>query len=341
MKILVATTNPGKFKECISYFADLPHTFVNLVELKLDKDEPDEPFDTTFENAVHKARYYGKKSGLMTLAEDTAFHVDRLGGLPGVKAKRFAATPEARNELVLQKLGGVPSSKRGAHFQTSACLYDPSTEAVMVFNGEVQGVITKKIVGSFEKGMGYDSIFYYPPLKKTFAELTAEEKNTISHRGKAMAQVKLFFLRYFAFKQIVVPLGAIVKDRKLLLNKRRDSRPEFNNKWEFPGGGVDNGESIESALKRELSEETGFKVQIQEQLPEILTTSQKKGSFPYQVFLVVYICSVVSGKLAPAPAESAGTGWFSLKEIKKLDLLPLNTKCFQGKNLKILKKFID
>jgi hypothetical protein len=72
-----------------------------------------------------------------------------------------------------------------------------------------------------------------------------------------------------------------------------------------------------------------------------LTVTQKGGNFPYQVFLVVYICRIVSGKLKLAPAESAGHTWATIAEAKKLDFLPLNKKCFQGINLKILKKYID
>lgn len=340
MKILIATTNPGKFKEFQSHFADLPFTFVNLADVGLAGDEPDEPFETTFENAVHKARYYGKKAKLLTIAEDTAFHVDHLQGAPGVKAKRFAESSDARNKLVLAKLTGVPDSRRGARFQTSACLYDPSSEAVLVFSGEVRGKVTKQVVGGTAKGLGYDVIFYYPPLKKAFSELSVEEKNTVSHRGQVLGQLKLYLMRFFSFKQIVVPLGIIVKDGKLFASKRRDTRPEFNNKWEFPGGGVDNGETVEAALKRELKEETGFTVRIEEQLPEILTISQKNGNFPYQVFLLVYICTIASGKLKLAPAESAGHVWATLSEARKLDFLPLNKKCFQGNNLRILKKYI-
>jgi 8-oxo-dGTP diphosphatase len=148
-------------------------------------------------------------------------------------------------------------------------------------------------------------------------------------------------MRYFAHKQIIVPVGLIVRNRKMFLNKRRDTRPEFNNKWEFPGGGVDNGETVEAALVRELKEETGFNVQIVDRLPDILTISQKNTSFPYQVFLVTHICTITSGSLKTAPAESAGSGWFTIAEAKKMDMLPLNKKCFQGENLKILTKYID
>ena len=148
-------------------------------------------------------------------------------------------------------------------------------------------------------------------------------------------------MKQYSFKQIIAPVGILVKNKKMLMTKRRDLRPEFNNKWEFPGGGVDNGETMEAALKRELFEETGYRVRIREQLPEILTITQKNGSFPYQVFLVPYVCSIASGTLATAVAESAGHGWFNIKQAKKLDLLPLNKKCFQGNNLKILKKYID
>jgi 8-oxo-dGTP diphosphatase len=186
--------------------------------------------------------------------------------------------------------------------------------------------------------MNYDCIFYYPPLKKNFSELTIAEKNTVSHRGKAIVQVGFYLSKQFAFKQLVVSAAIIIKDRKMFFSKRRDSRPIFNNKWEFPGGGVENDEQVIPCLIREIKEETGFTVEPLEIIPQILSKTEKK--YNYQVFLIIYICKIKSGKLNTSDNETADSGWFTMKEALKLDFLPLNKEVVQ-QNKNILKKYTD
>lgn len=341
MKILIATTNQGKFTEFTSQFSDLKFDFVHLNDVGLGDIDLEEPFETTWENAIHKARFFGAKSGLMTIAEDTGFYVDALDGKPGIKAKRFAPTPEERNQKIIDALKGVPSEKRTARFTTSACIYNPMKNSFSVFEGGVVGKITESIVGPAREGMGYDSIFYFPLLEKTFAELSVAEKNTVSHRGHAIRQIKIYLQNQFSFKQILCPIGIVVKDRKLLATKRRDTNPQFNDKWEFPGGGIDKGEEVEVSLKREVLEETGLRVSITERLPGVFTTTVE---FPegggYQVFLLPYICSIESGEVCLADEESSDYGWYSLEDALKVDFVPLNKKVIQD-SLSILKKYID
>ena len=338
MKILVATTNSGKFEEIKAEFTDLNLEFLNLKDVGLEKQELDEPYNTTWENALHKAKFFAKKTKLITLAEDTGFYVKALRGNPGIKAKRWASTPQKRIERILTALKGTPKNKRQAYFQTHACLYNPKDKSFNIFEGRVNGIITEKIAGQYRTHLQYDSIFYYSPLKKTFAQMSVKDKNNISHRGKILAQLKRFFLQHHSFKQYLVVGGIIVKNRRMLLQKRRDSRTEFNNKWEFVGGGIDNGESVFKALKREIKEESGLNVEPIEVLPDIINKVEKK--YGYQVFLLLYICKIKSGKLKASDAECAGHGWFTLAEAQKLDSLPANKDVIK-KNLDILKKYVD
>jgi len=338
--ILIATTNAGKFEEITSYFNDLKFVFKNLKDLDQDKEELEEPFSTTEENALHKARYYAMKTNFLTIAEDTGFFVNFLNGEPGVKAKRFAKTAQERNEKIISLLKNATNQERNAFFETSLCLYNPQNDCYTLFKGKVEGQITKEAQQSFRNGMGYDSIFYYPPLNKTFANLTVAEKNSISHRGLALNQAKIFLENQFNFKQIIVPLALIVKNRKLFLNQRRDVNPEFNNKWEFPGGGIDNGESVIDCLKREVKEETGLTIEPLELLPKIYSHKTESETRPYQVFLIIYVCKTKDEQVIMAEEESINFGWFSYEESIHLDLLPLNKECIQ-ENSAILKKYID
>ncbi|MEK7131313.1 MAG: non-canonical purine NTP pyrophosphatase [Patescibacteria group bacterium] len=337
-KILIATSNMGKFTEITAELTDLQFDFVSLTDLKLNKFEVDEPHGTTWQNALEKAKFFAKKSKLTTIAEDTGLFVDYLNGAPGVKAKRYGKTAVARNKKLLAKLNGVPDKKRGANFETAGCIYNPATDNFSIFIGKAKGIITKKIQQPSREGMGYDSIFWFPPLKKTFAELSLLDKNRVSHRGKMISRLKYFLMKQYSFKQMVAPVGILIKNKKMLMTKRRDLRPEFNNKWEFPGGGVEDGESIIQCLKREIKEETGYNIQVVEQLPDILTVDSK---FNYQVHLILYICKIKSGQFKPADAETCGHGWFTYKNALKMTMLPLNKKSIQSKNNnKIIKKYV-
>jgi XTP/dITP diphosphohydrolase len=341
LKILIATGNPGKFEEISSHFADLSSTFVSLKDVGLAGLDLEEPFETSWENALHKAKFFAEKSGLVTLAEDTAFYVHHLAGAPGVKAKRFGKDDAERISKIMNGLEGVPRENRQAYFEAHMCLYNPDKGSFTMFAGRVDGEIVTSTVGLNRGGMSYDTVFYYPPLQKTFAELSIAEKNTVSHRGKLAAEVKIFLQRQYSFVQIICPVGLIAKDRKLFLNKRRDSNPAMNNKWEFPGGGTDNGEEVEACVVREVAEETGFQVKIIDVLPKIFSTCGNIGTTdPYQVFLISHICEIIGGELALAEEESAGHGWFTLDEALELELLPLNKKIIQ-EHFALLKKYFD
>ena len=155
-------------------------------------DVPDvvEDGETCEANAVKKARAVSEATGLLAVADDTGLEVDALGGRPGVYAARYAgqqATYEDNCRKLLQELAGVPHDRRTARFVTVAAVAEPS-EKVQVTTGRLDGLITEAQVG--EQGFGYDPVFYVPDLGKTLAELSSEEKNRISHRAKAFAQVR-------------------------------------------------------------------------------------------------------------------------------------------------------
>ena len=341
-EILIATSNIGKFTEITAELTDLQFNFVNLKDLNLDKFDVDEPHATTWQNALEKAKFFAKKSGLITISEDTGLFVDYLNGAPGVRSKRYGKTSTGRVKKLLSKLTGVPDNKRGAYFETAGCIYNPGTENFSIFIGNARGEIAKKIHQASREGMGYDSIFWFPPLKKTFSELPLLEKNRVSHRGKMINQLKYFLMNQYQLKQIICAAGIIVKDRKMLMTKRRDLRPEFNNKWEFPGGGVENGESFDETLLREVAEETGYKINKIEQLPDIFTVEVNNAKENYQVHLFMSVCKIKSGKFKPADSETCGHGWYTYKQAIKMDMLALNKKVIQSKiNQKILKKYID
>ncbi|MBP6858997.1 MAG: NUDIX domain-containing protein [Candidatus Magasanikbacteria bacterium] len=340
-KILIATTNSGKLAEIMAELADLHFAFVSLKDLKLDKFEVEEPYTTTWQNALEKAKFFAKKSGLLTLAEDTGLFINALNGEPGIASKRLAPTAKERNSIILEKMRGFSGKKRGAYFETSGCLYNPNTNNFSIFTATAEGEITQQVGSGTKESMGYDPIFYFPPLKKVFSEMNTLEKNRISHRGKMVLQVKYFLTKNYQSQQVICAAGIIVKDGKMLLTKRRDIRPEFNDKWEFPGGGVENGESFDETLIREVGEETGYRVSKIEQLPDILTTTVNSKSELYQVHLYMNICKIKSGKFQFADAETSDYGWFTYKEALKKDLLPLNKKLIQSKNnKKVLLKYI-
>jgi XTP/dITP diphosphohydrolase len=197
-RILVATTNPGKVAE-IRAMLGRPGGRVQWVGLADFKEivEIEEDGQTFAENACKKALGYAKATGLWTIADDSGLVIGALGGQPGVKSARFAGERpkgtdrkliDRRNiAKVLKLLEGVPRDKRTARFVCCLCLAGP--EKVLVeTEGALEGLIIDKEAG--ENGFGYDPVFFVPQLNKTVAQLAAEEKNAISHRGNALRKLK-------------------------------------------------------------------------------------------------------------------------------------------------------
>ena len=188
MKLLVGTTNLGKLAEIREVLKDLPLEPTPLSSLRT-WPQVVEDGQTFEENAIKKARIFADFSGHITLADDSGLVVDALDGAPGVHSARFSgedANDARNNEKLLEALAGVPQEKRSARFVCvlALCLPALSGGNKWIFGGECKGWIALSPQG--ENGFGYDPLFYYPPLGRTFAELDRETKCQVSHRGKAL-----------------------------------------------------------------------------------------------------------------------------------------------------------
>lgn len=182
--ILVATTNRHKLDEYRAIFAGLPYRLLSLHDKQIDLDV-EETGITFAENAELKALTYASVSGMLSLADDSGLEIDALGGAPGVYSARFAGreTPyEERFRLILAQLNGLPEERRTARFRCAITIAEPSGFYRTV-EGVIEGCIADEPRGT--QGFGYDPIFLVPDLGKTTAELAPEQKNQLSHRGKA------------------------------------------------------------------------------------------------------------------------------------------------------------
>jgi XTP/dITP diphosphohydrolase len=194
MRLLVASRSKGKMREIRRILADVPELEILDLEdagVAYDpKEEELEPYDTFEENALSKARYFFEMSGLPTVADDSGLMVDALDGRPGVRTKRFApgddlegeARDLANNRHLLEKLQGVPDPQRGARYVCVAALIDGEGES-RTFRGEAPGRVLFEARGT--GGFGYDPIILDESSGHSFAELSPEEKNDRSHRGRA------------------------------------------------------------------------------------------------------------------------------------------------------------
>jgi len=195
-KLLLATNNKGKVREYKSMLKDLPFELVSPAELGI-KTEVDEIGGSLEENAKLKATTLARESRLLVLADDSGLEVDALGGEPGRLSARYAgegASDKDRVSYLLSRLKDVPEGKRSARFRCVIAIATPGDE-VELCSGECEGVITLEPRG--KEGFGYDPIFYLPGLGKTMAELTLEEKNRVSHRGRAAREaIKLLRRKY-------------------------------------------------------------------------------------------------------------------------------------------------
>lgn len=199
MNILVATTNPGKIREIREILAGLTVSILTPKDINLELDVAENGLSFA-DNAETKARAWCEASGLAALADDSGLCVDALDGRPGVRSARFAgdnATDEENYRLLLESLKDV--TLRTARFVCAVALVFPTGEVVTA-RGDYEGRILEKPVG--EGGFGYDPVFFDPASGKSFAQLTAREKNDRSHRKKALALLKQTLVRSGHFNQV-------------------------------------------------------------------------------------------------------------------------------------------
>ena len=195
-KLLIATHNKAKLEEMREHLKGLPFNVIGMDDTGIAKEWRVEEVGETFEgNALIKAIITGKKSGLLTIADDSGVEVDALHGEPGVRSARYVEGDDvSRYIAILEKMEDVPDDARGAKFVSVIALYDPMTDNVCVTRGECEGRITREPKG--ERGFGYDPIFYVEELGKTYAEATLEEKMRVDHRGKAIDKMRLVLESY-------------------------------------------------------------------------------------------------------------------------------------------------
>jgi len=184
-KILFATKQSGKIKEAKSILTDFGIKVIGLDDICFKGKEPKETKESFCENAVIKAKFYGRKTSLACLADDSGLVVDALPGELGVKSKRFASgTDLDRNKKLLAKLKNVKKQDRTARFTACIAFYDFKNGKLKTVKGSCEGEIGFNLRG--RSGFGYDPVFFYEPLNKAFSEMDLEEKNRVSHRGKAL-----------------------------------------------------------------------------------------------------------------------------------------------------------
>lgn len=187
--LIIASNNKGKIQEIKEILNKYKLNIISQKEAGVNI-EVDEDGSTFMENAYKKAHeIYKLKNDSIVIADDSGLMVDALDGAPGIYSARFAGehgNSEKNNEKLLELLKGVPFEKRKAKFVCAIVLFIDD-ETVIRAQGEVHGYITEEARG--EDGFGYDPLFYVPQYNKTFAEITSNDKNTISHRARALKKL--------------------------------------------------------------------------------------------------------------------------------------------------------
>ena len=191
IKLLVATTNPGKFAEVKDFLRQLPLEVLSLSDLatwpKIIED------GATFEeNALKKARALAEYSGYLTLADDSGLEVDALNGAPGIYSARYCGeegNDKKNNEKLMHELREISEEKRTGRFVCALALCAPKPHGMKEWTvrDSCEGRISFELKG--ENGFGYDPLFFYPSLGKTFGEIDRAIKATVSHRGKALKKL--------------------------------------------------------------------------------------------------------------------------------------------------------
>ena len=188
-KLVVATTNAGKVIEIRSGLGELPEWALESIPSGTPSIE--ETGETFLANAILKAEHYSQFTSDLTLADDSGLCVAALGGRPGVHSARYAPDPPSRIKKILAEMQSVPEGQRAASFYCALAL-SQDQKVIWTVQGDVHGVIAQKPSGT--SGFGYDPVFLLPELNCTMADLSTEDKNRLSARGKALAELRKFLV---------------------------------------------------------------------------------------------------------------------------------------------------
>ncbi len=190
MKVVFATSNEHKLAEVREILSGSGIEVLSLKDVNVSMDEVEETGKTFKENAIIKAKYVAEKTGMLSLADDSGLEVDYINKEPGIYSARYMGEDTSytiKNNNIIERLKDAKEGERSARFVCAIAAVFPDGR-ILDTQGTMEGEIAHEIRG--ENGFGYDPILYLPKLKKTSAELSPEEKNAISHRGKALRSMK-------------------------------------------------------------------------------------------------------------------------------------------------------
>lgn len=196
-KIILASNNKGKIAEVKEILKDMNVEVISMKEAGLDVDIEENGI-TFEENALIKAEAIMKMTGEITIADDSGLEVDYLNKEPGIYSARYMGhdtSYDIKNNAIIQRLDGVKGTDRSARFVCAMAVVFPDGKNIIA-RGTMEGLIADKPMG--ENGFGYDPIMYLPEYQKTSAQLSSEEKNKISHRGKALEKLKTQLQEYLS-----------------------------------------------------------------------------------------------------------------------------------------------
>lgn len=194
-KIILASNNTHKIEEIKKILEGLPFEIKSLKDenINIDIEEDGNTFEENAKKKASEIANFLKNRGekeFIVMADDSGLEVDYLNGEPGIYSARYAGehgNDKKNNEKLLKELKGVPKEKRGAQFVCQIVLVNENDKYLSI-RGEVRGRILEELSG--KEGFGYDPLFFYAPLNKTFGELSSEEKNSVSHRACALKELK-------------------------------------------------------------------------------------------------------------------------------------------------------
>lgn len=195
MKLIFATHNVGKVKEMRALLADLDIEIMSADEARVHEDVVEDG-KTFEENAAKKARFVVERTGEWAVADDSGICIESLGGAPGIYAARWAGEGVSEEKMIahtLEAMRGVPEGQRQAWFESALILVAPDSRE-WSFNGKVNGYIASEPRGKLRPKLPYDQVFIPKGHERTFAEMSDEEKNSLSHRGLAFQKLREFLI---------------------------------------------------------------------------------------------------------------------------------------------------